>query len=210
MGHKVSRKVQRNRVRTSLASTEQGGLGVVLAEWNAKYFSAMGLVAQVSVSENVLKREMQEKGEENKGNKCWREEFERTKKQIKKVPFVTVDKEQRKLVKEERKYMIVLIPASEVLGRLELEGAMENGRGELEGDMDTEIKELQGDLEDAQIKELEGDSMRAEMPGEGVKKLKLPTQVQEAVELDSTPIEIAPPPYEDDTTMEVRDEKPAG
>lgn len=210
VGHKVQRKVQRNRVRTSLASTEEGGLGAVLAEWNANYFSAMGLVAQVCVSEDLLKSELEEKEKGNKGDESRREDFEGIKRQLKKVPFVTVDKEERKNSKDGRKYMIVLMPSSEVPGRLELEGGMENEIEELEGDMGAEIMELEGDLADAQIKELQGDTMRAELPADGVEKLNLKMQTQEPVELDSIPIEVSPPAYGDGKRIEVKDEKSEG
>jgi len=172
VGHKVTRKVQRNRVRTSLACAHEGRLGAVLARWNEGYFSRLGVAAEVWLSEDVAQSEG---AVESRCTAGWWEELERAKKQLRKMPLVAVDKETRQQFQDERKYMIVLIPVSAVPGKLELEAPRVDGAVEFEGDCTT-----------------------AELPTQEAERLELPTQVQNAVELDSTPIELPPPAYDSD------------
>lgn len=199
VGHKVARQVQRNRVRASLSSPEETGLGTVLERWNEGYFSAMGLRAAVWVSEDGTRNEVEREGHDRSGN--WKEDVEKARARMRRFPFVVVSKESRREWQDQRKYMIVLVPASAVPGRVEVEGDFERGREELEGDFagGVETCELQGDRREV-----------VEMDALGAEKVELPTRMQEAVELDSTPIETPPPAYENNGKAEMIEEKAAG
>jgi hypothetical protein len=162
VGNQVQRRVQKNRVRKSLEQDE-GGLGAVLNEWNEGYFGKLGLVAELWMSEDGLKKESEnaEKGD-------WKTGFERRRRQIQRFSSVVVNKEAREQWKGERKYMVVLQPTPAVPGTVELEGEFEAERPELDG-VKVEV---------------------AEMSAEGVERVELPSEKMDPVELDSTPFEL--------------------
>ncbi|KAF2717475.1 hypothetical protein K431DRAFT_233082 [Polychaeton citri CBS 116435] len=174
VGRTMNRTLQEKRVKSAMLDMNDGGLGDTLQRWNDKYFKEKGLFAHLELSEHAMKNPEQKS------------------KTVRMHHSLNISREERKKVKEERKFVIVIsklddegVP-SEAVHELADDGVQ---RAELDTPSSTNIAELDNTGFDSSRPlsvTVAGDIKRdlAEIP-EGYAELP----ATDIAEIDSTPIE---------------------